>query len=65
MSRPNRQYPYGRDREDTIAQPFKDRDYAWMFAKILERLTGEQCDVVILTPYQRVLRRTGERWIKA
>ena len=56
---------FGPFRQDTVAQPFRDEDYARLCARILERMTGEECDVV---PRGRnwyfVVRYSGEKWIR-
>lgn len=59
-------YPYTEQfRDDTVALPFRDEIYAMMVAMILERMTGEKCEVLKAHHSQRVMRRTGERWLKA
>ena len=61
-----REYPFGRVREDSVAQPIRNRAWAEACARLMERMTGESCDVV---PRHNccfyVLRLTGERWIRA
>ena len=36
-----RTFPYGRTRQDTVAQPFTSRRMAELFATIMERVTGD------------------------
>lgn len=61
-----REYPFGRVKIDSVAQPLRNRKYAEICAKILQHMTGEECDVVPRgsnTFY--VLRYAGEKWIRA
>jgi hypothetical protein len=57
---------FGPYRQDTVAQPFRNKDLAFICADLLERLTGDPCDVI---PRARswyfVVRYVGERWIRA
>ena len=41
-----REYPFGRVREDTVAQPFRNKRYAELCREIMERVTGDECDVI-------------------
>jgi hypothetical protein len=62
---PKRVYPFGRVMQDTVAQPFRSREYAELFAEILQRMTGEQCDVIPRHSFNIVVRYAGEKWIRA
>jgi len=62
-----REYPYGRVRQDTVSQPIQYKDYAYLCREIMERVTGEECDVV---PRGRnhfyLVRLVGEeKWVRA
>lgn len=62
----NREYPYGRVLADTVAQPFRNKELAMLCARIMQRMTGDECDVVPRGPtWHYLVRCTGERWIKA
>jgi hypothetical protein len=55
-----------RGRPDTVAQPFNKRDHALLYARLLERLTGESCAVFSSGwAWFWVMRCTSGRWIKA
>jgi hypothetical protein len=61
-----RVYPFGRVQEDSVAQPFRNSEYAHLCAEIMQRMTGEETDVI---PRGRncfiLLRFAGEQWIRA
>ena len=61
-----REFPFGRIRQDTVAQPLNKREYAILCAKIMQHMTGEECDIVPRGPSLTYLVRfTGEKWIRA
>ena len=60
-----REYPFGRVMQDTVAQPIRNKKLAAICREILERLTGEQCDVVPRGSVNWLLRYASERWIRA
>ena len=61
-----REYPFGRVRQDSVAQPFRSETLARLCAEILERMTGDECDVVPRGQvYYYVVRLNGDRWIRA
>lgn len=61
-----REFPFGRERQDTIAQPFRNKRMAELSAKIMQHMTGEECDVVPRGPnLYYIVRAVGERWIRA
>ena len=63
---PKRKYPYGRIMQDTIAQPISKMPMALLCAKILQRITGEDCDVIPRGRSKNILVRcAGDRWIRA
>jgi hypothetical protein len=61
-----RTYPYGRVRQDTVAQPISKKPMALLCAQILQRITGEDCDVIPRGRSVNILVRcAGDRWIRA
>ena len=53
-------------RQDTIAQPFRDKQYAELCKQIMQRMTGDECDVVPRgSGYFYLVRLNGEEWIRA
>ncbi len=63
--KPKKDYPFGRVRQDTIAQPIRTKQLAATCKQIMERMTGDQCDVVWGRSCCWLLRYTGERWERA
>jgi hypothetical protein len=61
-----KEFPFGRTPPDTVAQKFTNRDYAYLCRDIMQRMTGEECDVVPRGPTcWYLLRWAGEKWIRA
>jgi hypothetical protein len=52
-----RKHPYGRRRQDTVAQPFLRLSLAERFADMMERMTGEACAVVSRGPTWHIVFR--------
>jgi len=60
-----REYPYGRVRQDTVAQPIRYKQWAELCREIMERVTGEECDVIPRGPSHYILvRLAGEKWVR-
>jgi len=59
-----REHPFGRVRQDTVAQPMRNKKLADLCAEILERLTGEQVDVIPRNTHYFLVRCTGEKWVR-
>ena len=60
-----REYPYGRTAPDGVSQIFRSRDYAYLCARIMNRMTGDDCDVIPCGPQYILLRCVNERWERA
>ena len=60
-----RDYPFGRTLEDSVAQPFRNLELAERCREIMQRMTGEECDLVPRgSSCWYLVRFTGERWIR-
>jgi hypothetical protein len=59
-------HPFGEERPDTVAQSIRDKQWAELCKVILERMTGEECEIIPrANGHYYVMRDIGDKWVRA